>query len=77
MWVDQSDAAANPDPISMLDALHGAGEGLTAADAASHLTAVREELYHPLQERLRQEGRTDQHGMNSCVIGENQRSAVC
>jgi putative heme degradation protein len=40
--VAQSDAALNPDPVAMLDALHRAGEGLTAADAASYLTAVRE-----------------------------------
>lgn len=40
--VAQSDAASNPDPVAMLDALHRAGEGLTAADAASYLTTVRE-----------------------------------
>ena len=40
--VAQSDAASSPDLISMLDALHRAGEGLTAADAATYLTAVRE-----------------------------------
>ena len=40
--VAQSDAASNADPVAMLDALHHAGEGLTAADAASYLTVVRE-----------------------------------
>lgn len=40
--VAQSDAATQPDPVAMLDALHRAGEGLTADDAASYLTTVRE-----------------------------------
>lgn len=41
--VAQTDAATRPDPVAMLESLHRAGEGLTAADAASYLTAVRED----------------------------------
>ncbi len=40
--VAQSDAVTNPDPVAMLDALQRAGEGLTAAEATSFLTTVRE-----------------------------------
>ena len=41
--VASTDAAANPDPLAMLDALHRSGGGLTAADAASYLTTVHED----------------------------------
>ncbi|MEP7382167.1 MAG: ribbon-helix-helix protein, CopG family [Gemmatimonadota bacterium] len=41
--VASADATANPDPVAMLEALHRAGEGLTAADAATYLTAVQED----------------------------------
>ena len=41
--VAQTDAATRPDPVAMLESLHRAGDGLTAADAASYLTAVRED----------------------------------
>ena len=41
--VASTDAAANPDPVAMLDALHRAGGGLSAEEAASYLTTVHED----------------------------------
>ena len=41
--VASTDATAKPDPLSLLDALHRSGGGLTAAEAASYLTAVHED----------------------------------
>ncbi len=40
--VASTDAAATPDPVAMLDALHRAGGGLTAEEATGYLTAVHE-----------------------------------
>lgn len=41
--VAQSDAASNPDPLAMLEALHRADQGLSPAEAVSYLTTVRED----------------------------------
>ncbi|HYW31499.1 MAG TPA: ribbon-helix-helix protein, CopG family [Gemmatimonas sp.] len=40
--VAERSAAAIPDPVAMLDALHHAGGGLSSAEAKSYLSAVRE-----------------------------------
>ena len=44
--VASTNAAVNPDPVAMLDALHRAGGGLTAEEAESHLTTVRGDRQH-------------------------------
>lgn len=44
--VASTDATVNPDLVAMLDTLHRAGGGLTAEDAASYLTTVREGRQH-------------------------------
>ena len=41
--VASTDAAANPDPLAMLEALHQSGGGLSAAKATSYLAAVQED----------------------------------
>ena len=38
-----TDAAAKPDPLAMLQALHQSGGGLSAARAASYLAAVQKD----------------------------------
>lgn len=41
--VADTEATVQPDPRAMLEALHSAGGGLSAAEAAGFLTAVRED----------------------------------
>ena len=41
--VASTDAAGNPDPLAMLEALHQSGGGLSAAKATSYLAAVQED----------------------------------
>ncbi len=41
--VASTDAAANPDPLAMLEALHQSGGGLSAAKATSYLAAVQKD----------------------------------